>query len=102
VSLDLERTKINKVVFMPMLASEGIADMGVSKGIAKSKQKALAKWFPVIAETAHNLMNDGRTASRLETVGILSDLDQVTTLFSSLDDWRSGQIVTMDTAFGDL
>lgn len=76
--------------------------MGVSKGIAKSKQKALAKWFPVIAEAAQNLVNDDRTASRLETVEILADLDQVTTLFSSLDDWRSGQIVSIDTAFGDL
>jgi hypothetical protein len=76
--------------------------MGVSKGIAKSKQKALTKWFPVIAEAAQNLVNDERAASRLETVEILADLDQVTTLFSSLDDWRSGQIVSMDTAFGDL
>jgi hypothetical protein len=76
--------------------------MGVSKGIAESRRKALGKWFPVAAEVARNLVNDARTASRLETIEVLTDLDQVTTLFASLEDWRSGQIVSMDTAFGDL
>lgn len=74
----------------------------MGKSIAKSKRKALGKWFPVIADVAHNLVNNTKTASRLETIEVLSDLDQVTTLFASLEDWRSGQIVSMDTAFGDL
>ena len=76
--------------------------MGVSKSIAKSKQKALSKWFPVIANAVEAWVSDTKTASRLETIEVLTDIDQVTTLFSSMEDWRLGQIASMDSAFGDL
>lgn len=76
--------------------------MGVSREFSSVKRKKLAKWFPVIAETAKAIISDSRSAARLETAEILLDIEQVTTLFSSLEDWRSGQIMSMDTAFGDL
>lgn len=68
--------------------------MAVSKGIGKSRKKALARWFPSISEAA--------TASHVETLEILTDLDQVTAMFSSFEDVRQGRIVNMKSAFGDL
>lgn len=72
--------------------------MAVSKGLTRSKRKALAKWFPTLAGMA----SDSRAAAKLETLEILMDIDQVTDLFSSLDEARQGRVVSMNTAFGDL
>lgn len=77
-------------------------DMGVAKGIATTQKKAISRWFPAIAGVADSLVKDSRTAARLETVEILTDVEQVSSLFASMEDWRLGQIVGLDSAFGDL
>lgn len=76
--------------------------MAISKGMAKSKRKALAKWFPTIANAIQELAQGTRTEACLETVEILMDIDQVTSLFASLDEARRGHVLHMDSAFGDL
>jgi hypothetical protein len=72
--------------------------MANSKGMSKSKRKALGRLFPSIAAAAEGT----RTAARLETLEILMDIDQVTDLLASFDDFRQGRIVNMSKAFGDL
>ena len=72
--------------------------MAVSKGMSNSKRKALAKWFPTIAEVANN----ARTAAQLETVEIMMDIEQVSDLFASFEDLRQGRVVSLKNAFGDL
>ena len=73
-------------------------DMAESKGFSESRRKSLARWFPGIAEAAVDKLG----ASRLETLELMTDVEQVSTLFTSLDDMRQGRIVNMQDAFGDL
>jgi hypothetical protein len=73
-------------------------DMAVSKGVSKAKNKALARWFPTIADLAA----DERNAAKLETLEILMDIEQVADLFASFEEARKGQVVNMNAAFGDL
>lgn len=68
--------------------------MAISKSISRSKQKLLSRWFPTLSEAQAN--------ATAETLDILMDVDQVTTLLSSLDDVRHGRVVGMNSAFGDL
>ncbi|MCE3234873.1 MAG: hypothetical protein K0Q50_1053 [Vampirovibrio sp.] len=72
--------------------------MSESKGISRSRRKALSSWLPGVAEAATEALG----ASRLETLEILTDVEQVSDLFASLDDMRKGRIVSMSDAFGDL
>jgi hypothetical protein len=74
------------------------ADMGESKGMMNARRKSLFRWLPGIAETAADRLG----ATRLETLEIMTDVDQVSTLFASLDDVRRGHIVNISEAFGDL
>jgi hypothetical protein len=69
--------------------------MGQSKGLT-------GELFPTLAEIAARVTDGRRTAARLETLEILLDVEQVTDLLSSLDDLRQGNIVSMNSAFGDL
>lgn len=72
--------------------------MGESKGMANARRKVLSRWLPGVAEVAADRLGK----ARLETLEIMTDVEQVSTLFNSLDDVRRGHIVTMNDAFGDL
>jgi hypothetical protein len=72
--------------------------MGESKGIANARRKSLSRWLPGLVEAAADRLG----AARLETLEIMTDVEQVSALFASLDDVRHGHIVTMSDAFGDL
>ncbi|HEY9687067.1 MAG TPA: hypothetical protein V6C52_08845 [Coleofasciculaceae cyanobacterium] len=72
--------------------------MAISKRMSRAKQKALGQWFPTIAEAAA----DERNAARLETLEILMDIDQVSSLFASMEELRQGKILGLQDAFGDL
>lgn len=72
--------------------------MSESKGISSSKRKSLSRWLPSVAEAATEALG----ASRLETLEILTDVEQVSDLFASLEDMRNGRIVSLSDAFGDL
>ena len=72
--------------------------MAISKRATKTQRKILEQWFPALAASAA----DERNAARLETLEILMDVDQVSSLFSSLDDVRQGRMLGMNDAFGDL
>lgn len=71
--------------------------MAESKEMSKSKSKGLA-WLPSIAEAAANAVG----ASRLETLEIMTDVEQLSEMFASFEDVRHGRIVNMSDAFGDL
>lgn len=58
--------------------------------------------FPTLAEVAARVTDGQRTVARLETLEILLNVEQVTDFLSSLDDLRQGNIVSMNSAFGDL
>lgn len=70
--------------------------MPLSNGNAEAK--AGAHWFASLAIAAA----DSVGAARLETLEIVTDVEQVSLLFASLDDARHGRIVNMSEAFGDL
>ena len=72
--------------------------MAISRRMSRAKRKALAQWFPTIAEIAA----DERHAAKLETLEIMTDVEQVSTLFASMEDMRQGRIVGLKDAFGDL
>jgi len=40
--------------------------------------------------------------SRLETLEILTDIEQISDVFASFEDVRQGRIVSFSDAFGDL
>lgn len=69
--------------------------MPLSKGQAKT---SAGGWLASIAAAATEAVG----ASRLETLEIMTDVEQVSLLFSSLDDARQGRVVNMSEAFGDL
>ena len=64
--------------------------MAISKNLTQAKQKLLARWFPEVSDAT------------AETLEILMDIEQVSDILSSFDDLRKGQIVGMNSAFGDL
>lgn len=66
--------------------------MGYSQSgtFSRAKMRFIERVFPDASE------------SQMETLEILMDVDQLTTLLSSMDDARQGQLVSMDDAFGDL
>ena len=68
--------------------------MATAKSVSKTKQKLLARWFPTLSEARAN--------AAAETLDILMDVDQVTTLFASLEDMRAGRVVNAKSAFEDL
>lgn len=72
--------------------------MAESKGMSKAKKQGLASWLPTIADVAAGALGE----TRLETLEILTDIEQVSDLFSSFEDVRLGHIVNMSDAFGDL
>jgi hypothetical protein len=72
--------------------------MGATRNPATAQLKGLAKFFPVLAE----IMEQPRTAARVETFEILLDVEQVSDLLSSFDDARHGRVLAMQDAFGDL
>ena len=72
--------------------------MSSSKSNAKSGQKAIGRLFPTLA----GIVADKVGASRLETLELMTDVEQVSQLFSSMDDKRQGRVVSMSDAFGDL
>ena len=45
---------------------------------------------------------DNISEAQMETLEILSDVDQMTQLMTSLLEAKSGQIVSLESAFGDL
>ncbi|WP_303672904.1 hypothetical protein [Vampirovibrio chlorellavorus] len=55
-------------------------------------------WFSSVAAAAVDAVG----ASRMETLEIVTDVEQISMLLSSLDDSRSGRILSMSDAFGDL
>lgn len=69
--------------------------MSLSNGQASTKSQG---WFASIVAA----VTDSVGASRLETLEIMTDVEQVSLLFSSLDDARQGRMVNMSEAFGDL
>jgi hypothetical protein len=73
-------------------------DMAESKGLSESRRKALTRWLPGLAEVAVDRLG----AARIETLELMTDVEQVGTLFASLEDMRRGHIVNMSDAFGDL
>jgi hypothetical protein len=75
--------------------------MAESKGMSKSgraTRKGLASWLPTVADVVAGALGE----SRLETLEILTDIEQVSDLFASFEDARLGRIVNMSDAFGDL
>lgn len=93
------RIKIEEVVFKHVSVIHGdVHVMAETKGLSKAKQRAMARWLPTLAEVAADKLG----ASRIETLEILTDVDQVTSLFASLEELRQGHIVKMSDAFGDL
>lgn len=72
--------------------------MGLFNGNSNAERKATARWFPSIAAAATEAIG----SARLETLEILTDVEQVSLLFASLEEARKGHIVTMSDAFGDL
>lgn len=72
--------------------------MAESKGISRSKRKSLSGLLPGLAEAATEALG----ASRIETLEILTDVEQVSDLFASFEDIRKGHIVSLSDAFGDL
>ncbi|MBY0450718.1 MAG: hypothetical protein K2X01_08860 [Cyanobacteria bacterium] len=62
----------------------------MSKGVLQAKLKLLERFMPDASE------------AQIETMEILMDLDQVSSMLSSLDEMRKGQIVSMSNAFADL
>lgn len=69
--------------------------MPLSNGRAKTNDQS---WFSSVAAA----VADAIGASRLETLEIMTDVEQVSLLFSSLDDARQGRVVNISEAFGDL
>ncbi len=64
--------------------------MAMAKSLSKTKSKLLTRWFGDVS------------AATAETVEILMDVEQVSDLLSSFEDVRRGQVVSMNSAFGDL
>ncbi len=62
----------------------------MAKQLSQAQQKVLSRWFPELSDAT------------AETLEILMDVDQVSTLLASLDDVRKGQMVSFESAFGDL
>ncbi len=78
-------------VFHAMATAQGATKKGaMGKGILQAKLKLLERFMPDASE------------AQIETMEILMDLDQVSTMLSSLDEMRKGQIVSMSNAFSDL
>lgn len=69
--------------------------MPLSNGRAKADGSS---WFSSVAAAAVDAVG----ASRMETLEIVTDVEQITMLLSSLDDSRSGRILSISDAFGDL
>jgi hypothetical protein len=72
--------------------------MAESKGMSESKSRGLGRWFPTVAQAAEGALG----ATRLETLEILTDMEQLSDMFASFEDVRHGRIVNMSDAFGDL
>jgi hypothetical protein len=72
--------------------------MGASRNPTYTRLKGIGRLFPVLAE----VLEQPRTAARLETLEIIMDVEQVSDLLSSWDDARKGRILSMQDAFGDL
>jgi len=72
--------------------------MAESKGMSNAKRQGLSRWLPTIADAAAGAIGE----TKLETLEILTDIEQVSELFASFDDVRLGRIVNMSDAFGDL
>lgn len=70
--------------------------MSLSNGKARAGGKAT--WFSSAALAAVDAIG----ASRLETLEIITDVEQISLLLSSLDDSRSGRVLSLSDAFGDL
>lgn len=66
-----------------------------SRKASKPGASALEKW-------TERIFGEGRVEAGMETMEILTDLAQVSELFSSLEDLRRGHVVGMSDAFGDL
>lgn len=64
--------------------------MGHSSIVKRSKSGFLAGVFDRVSET------------QLETLEILSDVDQMTAMMTSLMEAKTGQVVSFQSAFGDL
>lgn len=69
--------------------------MPLSNGRAKTTGQS---WFSSLVAAAADAVG----ASRLETLEIMTDVEQVSLLFSSMDDARQGRVVNISEAFGDL
>ncbi len=50
----------------------------------------------------HKAVCDPRNVARLETLEIMTDVEQVMDLLNGLDDLRKGRLASMKQAFGDL
>ncbi len=68
----------------------GEPDMAISNAAVKAKMKLLERFFPEA------------TQAQAETFEILMDLDQISTMLSSMEDVRQGRLVRCEDAFGDL
>ena len=72
--------------------------MAESRGLSESKRRGLGRWFPTVADAAAGLVGE----KQLETLEILTDMEQLSDMFASFEDVRRGHIVNMSDAFGDL
>lgn len=68
--------------------------MPLSNGDARTS----GGWLTSIAAAATEAIG----SARLETLEIMTDVEQVGLLFSSMDDVRQGRVLNMSEAFGDL
>ncbi len=81
-----------------VVKTRGNVAMSLSDGNTNAERKVATRWFSSVAAAA----TDAIGASRIETLEIVTDVEQVSLLFASLDDVRQGRIVNMSDAFGDL
>lgn len=86
----------DEVCFNACVIKCGEMTMPLSNGSAKADGNS--SWFSSVAMAAVDAVG----ASRIETLEIVTDVEQISMLLSSLDDSRSGRILSMKDAFGDL
>jgi hypothetical protein len=72
--------------------------MAESKRMSKTNRRDITRFLPSVAEAAAGALGK----SRLETLEILTDIEQISDVFASFEDVRQGRIVSFSDAFGDL
>ena len=76
----------------------GVYTMAESRELSESKSQGLGRWLSTLIGNSADTVG----AARLETLEIMTDIEQVSEIFASFEDIRQGRIVKMSDAFGDL